>query len=62
MVSQRKVAAAAPGIIFPKASSASDRVNKITNLKLDFTMHLLIQGSLKSNPAKKLFAKGDARN
>jgi hypothetical protein len=62
MVSQRNVTPAALGISVPKASSTTIvRVNRITNLKLDFTMHLLIKGSLKGNPAKIFLAKGDAR-
>src|SRR5437899_630981 len=54
IVSQRNVAPAALGTMLPKASSTSDRVNSITNLKLDFTMHLLIKGSLKGNPRQNI--------
>jgi len=42
IVSQRNVAPAALGTMLPKANSTSDRVNSITNLKLDFTMHLQV--------------------
>jgi hypothetical protein len=55
VVSQRNVAPAALGTMLPKASSTSDRVNGITNLKLDFTMHLLYQGIAERQPPPKYF-------
>jgi hypothetical protein len=53
IVSQRIVGAAPAtlGVMLPKARSRiNDRVDNITNLKLDFTIHLLIRDRSRATP------------
>jgi hypothetical protein len=48
--------------MLPKARSRiNDRVDSITNLKLDFTIHLLIRDRSRATPLFKLSVEATAR-